>query len=461
MSVTRLELDPIVESHDRHFERVDEQTILLLEAEFPGIDLDADQNRSSAIASERRSEHPERKPSHRQRTVEGFAQRGRWLEGFGQNPRLDPFRGSGCVPRAGPDADAGPVDAHLDLAEAAVLLRVARVVAEQIVHAVVGDQALECAAEVIRADRGDAAGLLRQCSQAVLSRLDLVHERRRGEAEQRILWQGGDLDQVLPRGCETARIHGVYADVRTRRRADHLLEFKPERRCLCVRLRRQPAAGLGRTHLQLVIEPFTEQHDGLPLSGRSRQHVPQAGQRGQHASRLVGASGRERILDPLHPHVRPGRFVRVALRVHIELFEDCRPQLSARELVDGPEQEASVSREFLAGVGPAARVQHRCHVIWIEMPLNELPGRRFHEPRAKRRHVEIVEQQDVDATAVALVRPDVGLDSFGASRLRGRNTHDNGDLHEREAGDLLPPAVLVHLEVCETKIPNGDAPVDR
>src|ERR671910_524428 len=50
---------------------------LLLESELPGIDFKADEHGCTLLPLERRDEGPQGKPRHRQRIVQGLAQRRR------------------------------------------------------------------------------------------------------------------------------------------------------------------------------------------------------------------------------------------------------------------------------------------------------------------------------------------------------------------------------------------------
>ena len=79
--------------------------------------------------------------------------------------------------------------------------------------------------------------------------------------------------------------------------------------------------------------------------------------------------------------------------------------------IDGREQKSPAARQLLAGLLPAARVNDGREIVDAEVLLNEAPGRLTHEQGPRRRGVQIVQQQDVDAAVEgAGRRPHVGLD---------------------------------------------------
>ena len=102
--------------------------------------------------------------------------------------------------------EAGLPDAHLDLAEPAVAALVLRVIADQVIGAVVLDDAVEGGAEVVRIQRREAAGLVGEHLQAVLRAPQLGVQRLRPEAQRRILGQRLNLDGLIGHRRQPARI---------------------------------------------------------------------------------------------------------------------------------------------------------------------------------------------------------------------------------------------------------------
>ena len=150
---------------------VDELPVLLLEHQVLAFRLDADGDRGVRCgALERRGERAQRERRQRQRAVERLSQLGgrllvRRLAWGGW--RFPSRRG---VALARPDLHAFPADLHLDPAESSVALIVLRVVAEDVIGAVVGDDPLPGLAEIVAVYRRVAAGVLREAAQAASAR---------------------------------------------------------------------------------------------------------------------------------------------------------------------------------------------------------------------------------------------------------------------------------------------------
>ena len=119
---------------------------------------------------------------------------------------FDAFVAAGAAARcdvAAPRAHghARPRDAQLDLPEPAVTLVVRRIVAEHVVAAGVGHEAIERLVHVVAIDGREAAGFIGQrLAEAVLRQPDLVERRLDAEPE---VWLAGDhagrFDQVARR----------------------------------------------------------------------------------------------------------------------------------------------------------------------------------------------------------------------------------------------------------------------
>ena len=323
-----------------------------------------------------------------------------------------------------------------------------RVVAEDVVAAVVADDALEALGEIVRVDRGKAAGLVGQDAEAVLRRLQLALQRHHPEVERRVVGDRRDLRGIVE-GAQAARIDPVEADVGARGGGDGVLAVLPD----------VGGVGVGDRIVNVVVDPFAEEHDRFAAAADARHVV---GDVLEDGIRVPGLVDPDLLVRIARPAARAGTERPVVL---VNPAEGRRALFLAHEVVDGAEQPFPAAGEFLARRLGAAGLDDRRDVVGPQVALDELFGGELHARRPREAGVEIVEHQDEHpAVEFLAVAADIGLDRLGL--IERRIEFLDRDVDERDDRDRLRLAAFQNLEVVlgqaadEVALLVGDAGVD-
>ena len=98
-----------------------------------------------------------------------------------------------------------------------------------------------------------------------------------------------------------------------------------------------------------------------------------------------------------------------------------RLQPLAEEVVDGPQKQRRIVREFLRRIFASARHDDGGEIARAEVLLDEIARVAPHDRRPYRRDVQVVEHDDVNAARLDVaIRSDVGGDGPAAERKRRR-----------------------------------------
>ena len=240
-----------------------------------------------------------------------------------------------------------------------------------------------------------------------------------------LLW----VMQILAAGHEPAGIDRVDADVAARGRGDGVVGVEQHGR----------GRGAQDAHrfVDVVVHALAHEQQRLAPASHAAHELGQAADGGHRVARAEGPfllidvfAGSERARIGVDPRV-------------LQPVDRGRLELAAGELVDGAHQETLVVGEVLR-VLAAAGEHHRRQIVGAEVLLDEAPRRRLDSRRPREVGVQVVEHEEVDASLYGVVRLDVHLDGPGGKE-RPHGTLDR-DVHQRERGDFLRPAVLEHLE---------------
>jgi hypothetical protein len=248
---------------------------------------------------------------------------------------------------------------------------------------------------------------------------------------------------AIPELVEAPRIDGVDVDVGPRRRGNRIPRLADEQRAVPaprhVGGRFEGPAGSHRVP-DVEVDPLADEHDGLPPAVNGRQPVGQVLHGRQHRAGVIQALRLIRV-DESPAHTRLPAPV-----VVVDLVQRSRAQLASHEFVDRLGEEAPAVREVLRRVRPPARVDHGRQVVRPEVPFDELLPGPPHAYRALRVGVDVVQQQDVQASlGPAHVRLHVGVDVLRLEERPFRSHDWNVDQGKRRHGLGLP--VFEDLEV--------------
>ena len=284
------------------------------------------------------------------------------------------FPSGRCVALARPDLHALAPDLHLDPAESSVALLVLRVVAEDVIRAVVGDDALPGPAEVVAVDRRVPASVLGEAAEAHLRETQFVLERLRAEIALRIVREpAACLDRLIGQRGEAARIDRIDAHVRPRGRRDDLTEPVLNGRGFSI-----------VEVVDVVVDALAQVHDRFPPPVDAAHVFADVPERIERRPGVVAAFLIERIADPAPlPAVRAAGDTPLTL-VLVQALERGRAQLAAHEAVHAGREQPLAAGELLSGFAAAARVDDSSHVVGSHRLLDELPRRAADQRRAKR-----------------------------------------------------------------------------
>ena len=110
----------------------------------------------------------------------------------------------------------------------------------------------------------------------------------------------------------------------------------------------------------------------------------------ENSGRLLG------VVVPADRVVQRGE--QLVLIVVVEALHFCRPQALSEKMINGAQQEGGVVREFLRRILAAARHDDGREIVRAEVALDEFARLTAHDGGAQRRDIEVVEQDDVNAT---------------------------------------------------------------
>ena len=184
-----------------------------------------------------------------------------------------------------------------------------------------------------------------------------------------------------------------------------------------------------------IVDAFAEPQQRLPSSPNAFQKLRQALDRVEHADgalpaleiarierlisrdRIHHGGGLLRIARVLDRIVQPGE--QLILIVVVEPLHLGRLQTLSEEVVDRTQQQRGIVGEFLRRIFAAARDDNGREIARTEVLLDEVSRVPADDRRPQRRHVQIVEHDDVDASRFDVaVRSHVGGDRPPAERKR-------------------------------------------
>jgi hypothetical protein len=286
------------------------------------------------------------------------------------------------------------------------------VIRQHVVGAVVLDDALKAAGDVVAVDDREPAGFIGQDAQAVLRELQFVPQRTRPDTKRGVVGKRLDFNRLVAEVGQAARIDAIDRHVRSRRRGDDVAgRVEHHRRAEVV------GSAAGNDVVDVVVDPFAHQEDRLSPAAHRREPLRHVLERIERVPRVERALGIVGVVQ------RIAGLAQVAGAIELRgLVGRRRVEPAPLRLVDGREQQPLVGGELLVGVGGAGRVHDRHQIVGAEAPLDELARRDLHALAAAEARVQVVDHHHVDAAVErALVGLDVGFDRRRRERAAGRS----------------------------------------
>ncbi len=398
-------------------------------------------------ALERRREHLHGQAADRQRALERVARvHGEPARRIHGGRRCEGLRGWIRVASSRAHGEPRSVHTHLNVVELAVGFWIRRVVREDVVRAVLLDDAIEGIGEAVRVDDRETARFLGKRPEAVVLQAELVLQATKTETGDLLFGQcagglagagisratrrrGIQLDPDVAHVCQAARIDGINADVRFGRRANQIARSVDDHR----------GVNLVEHVFDVVLDPLAHEQQRLLAAPDAAEPVGDRLQFLERVARIEAALALHRVGDAGARHANRREILLIRL-------DRRRPLRLPCEFVDGGKQQALAAGEFLRVVGPALDVNHGHQVVGAQLVLDELAHRTADQLGVQRLHVQIVQHRHVDAAVERpRVGPDVRLDRLcGEERPFGAI---DGNVNQREAADRLRLAVLEDLEI--------------